>query len=336
MTPGGARPHAHGRAVALMVGVTLLWSIAGVVTRHLEAARSFEVTFWRSAFNALALGLAITAMHGAAAWRRLRRAPWPVWVSGGCWAVMFTAFMVALTLTAVANVLITMAIAPLVTALFARVFLRHRLAVRTWLAMGVAGAGIAWMFASQAQAAGTALLGTAVALAVPVAAAVNWCVLQHVGGRAAAHARLALQAADEEAADDFPEAPGIAPEDMLASVFVGALLSALATLPLAWPLQAGPHDLGLLALLGAVQLALPCLMVVHVARVLPAPELALLSLLEVLFGVAWAWLGAGERPPGTALAGGALVLGALVATEGAALRRRLRAPRAIADGALAD
>ena len=38
-----------------MVLVTLLWSMAGVITRHLDAARSFEVTFWRSAFNALAL-----------------------------------------------------------------------------------------------------------------------------------------------------------------------------------------------------------------------------------------------------------------------------------------
>ena len=38
-------------AVVLMVAVTLMWSIAGVVTRHLEQARSFEVTFWRSFFT---------------------------------------------------------------------------------------------------------------------------------------------------------------------------------------------------------------------------------------------------------------------------------------------
>ncbi len=37
----------HRKAVAVMIAVTLMWSIAGVVTRHLEAARSFEVTFWR-------------------------------------------------------------------------------------------------------------------------------------------------------------------------------------------------------------------------------------------------------------------------------------------------
>jgi len=40
-----------------------------------------------------------------------------------------------------------------------------------------------------------------------------------------------------------------------------------------------------------------------------------------LFGVAWAWLGAGERPPASVLLGGVLVLGALVANEAFALRR---------------
>jgi len=329
----GVRPPGHGRAVALMVGVTLLWSVAGVVTRHLDAARSFEVTFWRSGFNAVALGLAITALRGTAAWRGLARASWPVWVSGLCWAVMFTAFMVALTLTAVANVLITMAIAPLVTALFARLFLHHRLATRTWGAIGVAGAGIAWMFGRQAQAAGEAVLGTAVALAVPIAAAVNWCVLQHVG-HVASRARAAEAA--EDVAADFPPAVTSEPEDMLPPVFIGAVLSVLATLPLAWPLQANAHDLGLLALLGVFQLALPCLVVVRLTRVLPAPELALLSLLEVLFGVAWAWLGAAERPPSTALAGGALVLGALVATEAPALRRARRSDARLSGRALAD
>jgi drug/metabolite transporter (DMT)-like permease len=81
------------------------------------------------------------------------------------------------------------------------------------------------------------------------------------------------------------------------------------------------HDLGLLALLGVVQLAIPCLLSVAVARVLPAPELALLALLEVIFGVAWAWLGAGEAPSAAVLAGGALVLAGLGLNEALGLRR---------------
>lgn len=295
----------HRRAVALMVLVTLMWSIAGVVTRQLDSARSFELTFWRSLFNALALAVALSVMRGAALWQGLRGAPWPLWASGLCWAVMFTAFMVAITLTSVANVLVTMAMGPLVTALFARVFLRHRLPLRTWVAIAVAGAGIAWMFGREA-AEGLSLTGTLVALVVPLSAATNWTLLQHV-----AHG---------------PGDPDEAlPQDMLPAVLIGAVLSAVLVLPLAWPLQASTHDLGWLALLGVVQLAIPCLLVVRLSRVLPAPEIALLGLLEVLFGVAWAWLGAGERPGSAALQGGVLVLGALLVNEALALRARLAA-----------
>ncbi|HSV69196.1 MAG TPA: DMT family transporter [Methylibium sp.] len=293
----------HRRAVALMVLVTLMWSIAGVVTRQLDAARSFELTFWRSLFNAVALAVALSAMRGALLWRSLRTAAWPLWASGLCWAVMFTAFMVAITLTSVANVLVTMAIGPLITALFARLFLHHRLPARTWAAIAAGGAGIAWMFGHEAGA-GMSLAGTLVALAVPLAAATNWTLLQHVG---------------HGPADPDEAAP---PQDMLPAVLIGAALSAALTLPLAWPLQASAHDLGWLALLGVVQLAIPCLLVVRLARELPAPEIALLGLLEVVFGVSWAWLGAGEPPGASALQGGVLVLGALAANELLALRRR--------------
>jgi len=289
-----------------MLLVTLLWSIAGVVTRHLDAARSFEVTFWRSLFNALALAVALTAMRGPGLWPGLLRAPRPVWVSGVCWAIMFTGFMVAITLTTVANVLVTMAIGPLITAIFARLFLHHRLPLRTWIAIAVAGVGLAWMFAQAAGGGvaggpGRSLVGTLVALVVPLAAAINWTMLQHVG-----HGTSDAAAA----------------QDMLPAVLIGALLSAAVTLPLAWPLQASGHDLGLLALLGSLQLALPCLLVVRLSRELPAPEIALLGLLEVVFGVAWAWLGAGEQPTANTFAGGALVLAAMVGNEALALRAR--------------
>jgi len=112
---------------------------------------------------------------------------------------------------------------------------------------------------------------------------------------------------------------------MLPAVLIGAVLSAVTALPLAWPLQASGHDLGLLALLGAVQLAIPCLLMVRLSRELPAPEIALLALLEVIFGVAWAWLGAGEQPSARVLLGGGLVLLALVVNESLAMRQAYRA-----------
>jgi drug/metabolite transporter (DMT)-like permease len=289
----------HRRAVFLMVLVTLMWSIAGVVTRHLDAARAFEVTFWRSAFNAVALVLLLLWWRGP--WmlaHALKHGGRTLWLSGVCWSVMFTAFMVALTLTTVANVLVTMAIAPLLTALVSRVALGHRLPARTWAAILAAGLGIGWMFGAEVGGGDPRhVAGVLVALCVPVGAAVNWTVIQHSARGA-----------------------GRRSHDMLPAVLIGAVLSAAVTLPLALPLQATGHDVGLLALLGVVQLAIPCLIAVTLAQVLSAPEISLLALLEVVFGVGWAWLGANEAPSAAVLGGGALVLGALVANEAAALR----------------
>lgn len=279
-----------------MVLVTLLWSLAGVVTRQLESAHSFEVTFWRSAFNALALLVALRVTQGRGAWRGVLRGGRLVWISGMCWALMFTAFMVALTLTSVANVLLTMALGPMVTALFARVFLKQQLPGRTWGAILLAATGIAWMFGGPA-AQGVSLLGSLVAAIVPLAGSVNLTVLQQVSTQ------------------------GEAAPDMLPAILIGALISALFALPIAWPVATSAHDLGWLALLGIVQLAIPCLLMVRLSKQLAAPEIALLALLEVIFGVAWAWLGAGEQPSGNVLTGGGLVLLALLANEVLALRR---------------
>jgi drug/metabolite transporter (DMT)-like permease len=276
----------------MMVLVTLMWSIAGVTTRHLESARSFEITFWRSFFTVLSLLVILPLLQGRVVFAKIRRGGTALWLSGVCWAVMFTAFMVALSMSPVANVLVTMSIGPLLTALLARFAIGHRLPLRTWIAIAVAGGGIAIMYGTQLSSAGssTQLLGTVVALCVPLAGAVNWTVVQ----RSHAHGQNV---------------------DLVPSVLVGAVLSTLVTLPLAFPFQATPHDLGLLAMLGSVQLAIPCILSVWCARVLKAPEVSLLQLLEVLFGITLAWLGANEAPGTAVLLGGALVLGALVSNE---------------------
>ncbi len=285
----------HNRAVVVMLLVTLMWSTAGVVTRHLDAAKSFEVTFWRSFFTVLSLLVLLPLLKGRGVFAKMRHAGKAFWLSGLCWCGMFTFYMMALMLTSVANVLVTMSIGPLLTALFARVFIQHRVPPRTWLAIVVAGIGIAWMFA--AQLSGGQLLGTVVALGVPLAGAANWTITQH------SHA---------EGHD----------VDLVPAVMVGAALSCLITLPLALPLQATQHDLALLAGLGLGQLAIPCVLSVMCARVLKAPEVSLLALLEVPFGILLAWLGANEAPDQAVMFGGALVIGALVTNELVGWRER--------------
>ena len=284
----------HATAVAVMVAVTLMWSIAGVVTRQLQSAHSFEVTFWRSFFTAISLLVILPLWQGPGVFRRMPWGQGAFWFSGVCWGVMFTAFMMALTLTSVGNVLVTMAVGPLVTALIARIFIGHRLPARTWIAIVVAGLGIAYMFASQVDldglGQGSTVLGLLVALLVPLAAATNWTIVQ----RSQSHGSRI---------------------DLVPSVLLGAVLSSLVTLPLSFPFTATSTDMAWLALLGLVQLAIPCVLAVQCARVLKAPEVALLALLEVIFGILWAWWGANETPTREVLLGGALVIGALLGNE---------------------
>jgi drug/metabolite transporter (DMT)-like permease len=278
----------HRNAIGLMVLAALMWSMGGVVSRYLESNEGLEITFWRSTFASLTVLLWFTLRREAKPFAVLTQGGAEVWVSGAMWAVMFTCFMVALSLTRVANVLIMQSLAPVFTALLAWGALRKPVGARTWLAIVMAAGGIVTMYAFDVSGMqGRHIAGVFVALAIPVAAAVNWVVLQHSGQHI----------------------------DISVSVLVGGVLSALVCLPLAWPLQISAHDLALLALLGVVQLGIPCVLVMRVARHLAAPEMALLALLEVVFGILLAWGFGGETPGLATLLGGSAVLAALVFNE---------------------
>ena len=285
MTTANTTPQQHRRAILIMIGATILWSIAGVFTRHLDHAKSFEVTFWRSFFCAITLLIWFgytRGVKGAVAY--VRASGKPGLISGFMWATMFTCFMIALTLTSTANTLIVNALSPLFATLLAWFVLKQKIATRTWLAIAAAMTGMVIMFANQA---GGGWLGTIIAFGVPVAAAINLVTLKKTG----AHV------------------------DLAPAVLIGALISCAITIPLSLPFAASMKDVILLAILGVFQLGIPCVMMVRASEHLSAPELALLGLLEVLMGPLWSWLGAGEVPAGSTLAGGAIVLAALIANE---------------------
>jgi drug/metabolite transporter (DMT)-like permease len=289
----------HARALLLMILCCLLWSLGGVVSRHFESAEGFEVTFWRSLFAVLTVAAWLAWRQGTGAFSQLSRAGRIVWVSGAMWAVMFTCFMVALSLTRVANVLITQSLAPVVTALLAGVVLGQRVGARTWLAIAVAALGICAMYVFDVSGLDARhALGVLVALGVPLAAGINWVLLQRAG-----------------------QGP-----DLSVAVLIGGTISAAVMLPLAWPLGVSAHDLGLLAVLGVFQLGVPCVLVMYVARHLTATETSLLALLEVVFGIMLTWLFSSERPGLATLLGGSAVLAALAYHELAA--RREAAPTA--------
>jgi drug/metabolite transporter (DMT)-like permease len=286
------QPIGRSFAVALMVAAPVLWSSAGVVTRHIEQAQPIEQVFLRS-FFAFAFVAGFLALRKKNPLLAVARAGVPGLFSGLMWAVMFTAFVIALSRTTTANALVVMSISPLFTVICARIVLADPIPMRTWLAALAAMAGIAFMF-GRSMDNSQHLGGMLVALLIPIASAFNVVALRKYA----------------------------ASMDLVPAVMLGGLLSCLIALPLALPLTASARDVLLLAFLGVFQLGLPCMLLVLASRALLAPELALLGLLEVVLGPLWAWLGAGETPASTTLLGGALVLAALAGNEIAALRVR--------------
>jgi len=259
------------------------------VTRHVERATAFETVFWRSLFAFLFVGTVLFVLRTPPRFSR------PMLISGAMWGLMFTAFMIALSLTTTANALVVMSVSPLFTTLLARAVLKSDpVPLGTWIAAGAATLGIAWMFASD-MSAHTArdLTGMLIALSIPIASAVNVVTLR-------------------ASSTQF---------DLRPAVMLGGAISCLIALPLAVPFQATAKDVALLAFLGIFQLGLPCTLLVLASRKLLAPEIALIGLLEVVLGPLWAWLGASEVPARATITGGAMVLAALVVNELATFRR---------------
>ena len=279
-----ARPR-RWRAVALMVGAGIAWSTGGIIVRNVKIDDGFEIVFWRSLFLFLALGAYLLALHGRSAPRQVAACGTPGLLSGLLLAATFFFFILALLLTSVANTLVIMSASPFLAAIFGRVWLGESVRARTWVAMSVGAAGIALMFADSLGRG--QVVGNLLALGVSIAFASNVIVLRRAARRV----------------------------DMAPAVLLAGLFSMAIALPFAWPFEASLADIGWLALMGSFQLALGCVLWVLAARDLSAAEIGLLSLIEVILGPLWVWLGVGERPSELALIGAAVVIGALVANE---------------------
>ena len=114
----------------------------------------------------------------------------------------------------------------------------------------------------------------------------------------------------------------MAPATCLSQVLV--LVSAA---PFAHPGQVGSRDLVLLVSLGVGQIGLGFVFLTIGGRLIPAAEVALITLLEVVLGPLWVWLVLSEQPGVATLAGGVVVLGAVaIQARGGVVEQRVPVP----------
>lgn len=287
----------HARGIVLMLAAGLCWSLGGLIVRLLRTAGTWEIVFWRSLFMGAFVALLLVLRYRREAPARVR-AIGPAGVASAlCLAAQIHLFVLALRHTGTAQTFVLMSLSPLVLALAGRAFLKERIAPFTWGAIAFAFIGIIVMFSEGlGPGHGGHWLGNLFALGVPVGYACQVLLLRRMRG------------------------PGGDGPDLMPTLLVAGVAAALPALPLAGALQADMRDIGLLALMGCVQLGMGCwLMTLAVPR-LRAAEVGLLALTETILAPLWVWLGAGERPATAALAGGALIVGALGANGALSLR----------------
>jgi len=187
--------------------------------------------------------------------------------------------------------MVLMAAAPVFAALLGWVALAERPRPAVWAAMAAATAGIVLMVATDVG--GGAMIGNLLALGIALAAAVNIVVLR-----------------------------GAREVNMIPAIIIGGIISGLVSLPLADHVGATGLNLTLIFLLGVVQLGVGAILYIRGARHLPAAETTLIALLESVLAPVWVWLLLGEAPTAYGLAGGAMVLAAVVAITLSSARRR--------------
>ena len=252
----------------------------------MQHANEWQILFYRSASLVLTLLVYLGLLNQGHLLRAFRQAGMYAALAGAFLSIGFTCWIFAMTHTTIANALFVLSAAPFLAAILARFYIGERVQPSTWLFMLLASSGVAVMV-GEGVVVGT-LAGNLFAL-----------------GAATGFAAFSVTLRKGKAVD-------MTPAVCWAGVWA-TLFSAIALFWSAHSFVLSTHDILLCGLLGFVQVGLGLILFTAGSRHVPAAEITLLSLTEVVLGPIWVWLGVGETPSQLTLLGGAIVLSAIVA-----------------------
>lgn len=278
----------------LITTVGVLLVVPDSLFVRLIDASAFTIAFWRLLLAGGMLGLGILAIKGTGPFRAA--------LGTGVYGFVYMAgvgvsgifFILAVSLTSVANVVFIIASLPVFAAVYSRIFLAEPIRLRMWLTMAFVMLGLAVIAYGSAGVEQASLAGDALALAVS-----------------------ALFAAALTAARRVKHV------SMVPAVAMGYIMGALIVLPFAAPFSVPATQVPLVGLHGGLILGSSVLLAIG-PRYITSAEVGLLILLETALAPLLAWAVVKEDPGPYALVGGAIVIGALFASNLIALRREIR------------
>ena len=270
--------HTKGALLAA-VGITIASPDALLI--RLVSAPAFEVTIWRGTVSALVVLFWLAVSERGAIVRTFLAIGRVGLLASFLYPATAVCFILAVKNTSVANVLVIVGAEPLCAALLAALIFREKVGLKMWLLGAVIAVGLAIVFWGS--------LSRDTTFGDLMAFVAMFCVaLRYVLFRATRNV------------------------DMLPTVVVGGLITTVVLLPFSDPFAVSQRDIGFLLIMGMVLLPVAQMMLVMAPRYIPAPEIALIVLLEAILAPIWVWLALGEVPPRETVFGGVLIFGTMV------------------------
>ena len=287
------RPSSYATGVTLLLLAGVVLSSGGYLIRSVEHADGWQILFYRGiGFTLISLLFTLVRFKGRTA-RAYLDIGWPGLVAALALGAGFCAYLFAVLLTSVANVVFILSIGPIAAAVMGRVFLGERVAPFTWFAMTIAMAGIGLMMFEGIESGGW--LGNLIALLAPLSFSVMVVAVRKRADR-----------------------------DMTPSLPAAGLIAMLVALPMIADFGLSAHDLAISLALGIFQVGLGFIFITLGARWVPAAQVPLFALTETALAPLWVWIAFGELPAGLALIGGLIVLIGVSTEAVAGLRRDRR------------
>jgi DME family drug/metabolite transporter len=284
----------YRRGVILCLCAGVCWSVMALGIRFADDATVWHILFYRSVAMTPILFALIAYRSGGRPVARIRATGFAGVLGGLGLVFAFAGGIYAIQTTSVANAMFLFATAPFFTAALSWVVLRERVRRATWIAMAVGAVGIAMMVA-EGFALGRAD-GNIAALASAFGFAAFTLCLRW--GRIG---------------------------DMIPAVFLGGVFAMIVSGAVIQSQGLGfdlpMPDLAVVLGLGVFQLGLGLSLYTFGSKHVPAAELALLSLTEVVLAPIWVWLVLGEGAEPEVLTGGAILIAALAANALSGMRR---------------
>ena len=275
----------YRKGVSMVLFAGCLWSIAGVVIRYIDDASEWQILFYRSIALTFTLFFFIGIRQRGPLIKAYTNPGWGAFFGGFFLSLAFACWIFAMTHTTIANALFILASAPFITAVIARFVLGETVSFVTIGCMIAAAIGIGIMVVEGIN--NGALLGNLYALGAAIGFSLFTVFLRRTKN------------------------VEMTPTAFWAGIW-GTIIGAIMIIVSQAGFTVSHHDFEMCAILGFVQVGVGMIFYTLGAKYVPAAELALLSLTEVILGPIWVWLAVGEVPSLFTLIGGAIVLGAIV------------------------